>query len=378
MNAFFETAAESPRPRVIVVDDEPAILELLKHILVQSGNDVFPFTSGVAALAAIESHPPDIILLDITMPEMDGFQVCERIKENPKYIDVPVIFLSALISVEYKIRGFHAGGIDYITKPYLSDEVQARVGTHIKLGRAEARLRHKNEHLEQMVLERTAELRRDIEERKLVEVHLAMQVEATEEAFVYTVHALARAAEANDEDTGNHILRVGEFSAIIAAQLGLDDDFVQAIHLQAILHDVGKIHTHLDIFKKAGKLTDEEFSLMKEHTFSGSMIIGMNEKLRIGRTIALTHHEKWDGSGYPRELSGEQIPLEGRITAIADIYDALRSARSYKDAFDHDKAYRIITEGDGRIMPGHFDPAVLNAFKEAAARFEETYQSLKG
>jgi putative two-component system response regulator len=371
-------ALESKKARIIIVDDEPEVLDVLKYMLLHSGNDVIPFNNGAAALEAVVREPPDIILLDITMPEMDGFQVCERIKQNPKLKDIPVIFLSARITSEIKIRGFRAGGVDYITKPYQFDEVQARIGIHIKLCQAGTLLREQNGELEQTISERTAELRKDIEERKLVESRLALQITATEEAFNYTVYALARAAEANDEDTGNHILRVGEFSAIIASQLGLDDGFVRAIHLQAILHDVGKIHAHPDIFKKAGRLTDEEFTIMKGHTVSGTIIIGNNEKLSIGRSIALTHHEKWDGSGYPLGLAGEQIPIEGRITAIADIYDALRSPRTYKESFGHDKACQIITEGDGRTMPEHFDPAVLNAFTKTSAQFEEAYVSLNG
>ena len=378
MRKLTEYTSSSKKAQIIIVDDESSILNMLESMLLKCGNDVFPFTNGEAALEAIACVLPDIVLLDVSMPEMNGYQVCERIKQNSKTKNIPVIFLSGLNTMESRLRGFRAGGVDYIPKPYQSAELQARIGIHIKLGRKDARLRYQNEFLEQSVLERTAELRMDIEERKLVEASLASQIGATEEAFAYTIHALARAAEANDEDTGNHIIRVGEFSAIIASVLGLDDEFVRDIHIQAILHDVGKIHTHPDIFKKTGKLTDAEFTKMKEHTYSGTMIIGNSEKLRIGRNIALTHHEKWDGSGYPNGIAGDQIPLEGRITAIADIYDALRSCRPYKPAYDHNTAYEIITQGDGRTMPEHFDRAVLNAFVEAGTQFEETYDRLKG
>ncbi len=366
------------KAKIFVVDDVQEALTILRLLLLRSGYEVFAFNNSIEAYEVAALNPPDMFLLDVNMPEINGYELCCMLKRVPGLKEIPVIFLSGLNTPEHKIRGFEVGGVDYIVKPYSFEEVQARVKTHIRLRQAEALLRQQNELLEMTVLERTAELQNDIEERKLVEIELARQIETTKEAFNNTIYTLARAAEVNDEDTGNHILRVGEFAAILAMRLHLDSDFVEAIRLQAILHDVGKLHAHPDIFKKSGKLTEEEFVKMKGHTQAGAKIIGNDNKLSIGYKIALTHHEKWDGSGYPAGLRGEQIPIEGRITALADIYDALRSLRTYKDGFDHDATISIITEGDGRTKPEHFDPAVLKAFKETSGLFEEAYKKLQG
>jgi len=203
---------------------------------------------------------------------------------------------------------------------------------------------------------------------------LASQASDTESAFEYLVFSLARASEANDEDTGEHIIRVGEYCALLAHHLDMPEKFVRVIRLQAALHDVGKIHVSPAILKKPDKLTDEEWGEMKTHTVAGVKIIGSHRRMSTAAKIALSHHERYDGSGYPYSLSGEQIPIEGRIITLADQYDAMRNARCYKPAFDHETTYRVITEGDGRTLPQHFDPQVLAAFKKIHGRFAEVFE----
>jgi response regulator RpfG family c-di-GMP phosphodiesterase len=198
----------------------------------------------------------------------------------------------------------------------------------------------------------------------------------TEEAFQYTIISLARAAEANDEDTGNHIVRVGQYSAALCRHIGYPDELAEIIALQSQLHDVGKIHISPETLKKPGKLTNAEIAQMREHPLFGAKIIGNHPRLEIARTIALHHHERWCGGGYPFGFSGTAIPLDARIVALADTYDALRNSRSYKLGFDHDTAYRIIVEGDGRTEPSHFDPDLLSAFKKIEKKFEEIYERL--
>lgn len=206
---------------------------------------------------------------------------------------------------------------------------------------------------------------------------LADQMEAINQAFHYTVTALAHASEVNDEDTGNHIMRVGRYAERLAATVGQPERFVQTIGYAAQLHDVGKIHLDPHLLRKTGALTEEEWTLVKRHPLAGAVIVGEASRLAMAREIALTHHERWDGSGYPFGLQGEAIPLSGRITAVADVYDALRNPRCYKPALSHQQAMKIILEGDGRVGPSHFDPQILEAFAATAREFEAIYEMLR-
>ena len=202
---------------------------------------------------------------------------------------------------------------------------------------------------------------------------LAAQVKENEGALNYTIQALARAAEANDEDTGNHIVRVKEYSYELASELGLTRKFCNEVRYSAQMHDVGKIHTPPEILRKPGKLAPEEWEEVKRHTVYGVKILGGSPRLEVARQIALNHHERWDGTGYPRGLKGEEVPLSARIVAISDVYDALRNRRVYKPGFDHETAMRIIVDGDGRTSPTHFDPDILSLFKKISERFREIY-----
>ena len=508
------------KKKILCADDEPINLRLLQAILTAEGYEIIAAADGREAMEVLDKQTPSLILLDVMMPHLDGYEVCRKIKTDEKLRHIPVIMLTALISTAERIKGIEAGAEDFISKPFDRSEVLARIAMLLRVKELNDRLngaytnitqltsfgekimqtfnaqqydssekidaaveqiicqtneshecqlddqsekpkiitgifnepRQRREwHLYQVVLDKLvksawsfddaaplpngnetridfyngpevfrsplkslaeglrasdiettsiagysspqlciyainygrdataydASVLRSLATQIMFLTSLSDQMKATESAFTYTIYALARAAEENDEDTGNHIARVGEYCKIIAERLGLDKKLIDIISHQAILHDVGKIHISPAILKKTTPFTDEELRIMQSHSLIGAKIIGSHIALSTGSLIALTHHERWDGSGYPRGISGVLIPIEGRIAAIADIYDALRNARVYKPAFDHQKAYAIITEGDGRTRPEHFDPAVLQAFKETASLIEETYERLK-
>jgi response regulator RpfG family c-di-GMP phosphodiesterase len=500
------------KPAILIVDDQPLNIELLEAHLLPQGYEILKAEDGEAALKTIAENTVDLVLLDVMMPKIDGFEVCRRIKGDERLRNIPVVMVTALSAKEDRIKGIEAGAEDFISKPVDKGEVLARVGMLLKMKSLNDRLHHAYEAINDMtnfgeasilsfdplsfsflpkvstivqqVIRKAADAYdkprfvivgvpderhawqwyqyqyvsntlnrslltvgiehslREIGDSRIVFYNehdqgqpefkslagmlasmsvpvsnmvcylseslciyavnygrdvtaydaavlnsfvmqllfmksLSGQIRETESAFEYTVYALARASEANDEDTGNHILRVGSYSAVLAEGLGLPAKFVEALRVQTTLHDVGKVHIHPDILRKPGKLTPEEWAEIKKHTIHGATIIGNHQRLIMASKIASSHHERWDGSGYPQGLKGEQIRLEARILTLADQYDALRNKRVYKPAFDHATTYKILAEGDGRTLPEHFDPQVLAVFKKLHERFEEIYERKK-
>jgi len=505
------------KAKILCVDDEAVNLKLFDAFLLPQGYDVLHAQSGRQALDLIKEQKVDLVLLDVMMPEMNGFDVCRKIKEDQKHANIPVIMITSLQFKKERIKGIDAGAEDFISKPIDQGEVLARIKMLLKmkelndrLGQAYASvislaafgeetikiidpadfalmpnidrlvshiIRHTIETGDRpqifLVSIRTASgwkwyyyespfkelTRREFELDMQNTLHppgkgdstvlyatraefaakglsafvslletqplltatienifcflsaelfvfaanygrdvsaydsailntmatqsllfklLSDQVRQNEEDIVHTVNALTRAAASHNVDWGNHTLRVGEFCALLARKLGLGENFARAIQLQSQLHDVGNIFVPVEILKKKGVPNFQEWEIIRTHTRFGAQIISDYPRLAMAHAIALSHHENWDGSGYPNWLKGEQIPLAGRIAAMADRYDVLRIARPYKPAIDHKTVCEILSRGDERSKPEYFDPQVLKAFLELAAQFDEIYEKLKG
>lgn len=344
---------------VLVVDDAPANLRLLSAVLKRGGFVPRPVPSGRLAIEAAVSDPPDLVLLDIEMPEMSGFDVCRWFQQDERLKAIPIVFLSGRQGTDDKVEAFRAGGVDFVSKPFQEEEVLARVRIHLRLRRLQVEMSAQNLQLEERV---------------------AHQVRALTASQLETIFALAKLAEARDEETGQHIERVQTFGRMLAEQmrrmrlhpLQLTPEFVENIYQTASLHDIGKVGTPDAVLLKSGKLTPAEFAEMKKHCALGAETLSRllerhpeNEFLRMGASVARSHHEKWDGSGYPDGLRGAAIPLSARIVALADFYDALSSRRCYRPALSHEETCRMVEDGCG----SHFDPDVVAAFRVLESAF---------
>lgn len=344
---------------VLIVDDAPENLRLLTTVLKRGGLVPRPVTSGRLAIEAAVIDPPDLVLLDVRMPEMSGVDVCRWFKQDERLRSIPIIFISGLAGTDDKVEAFRVGAVDYVSKPFQEEEVLARIKTHLRLRQLQVELVSHNLQLEQRISE---------------------QVKAVTASQLATIFALAKLAEARDDDTGQHIERVQTFSRVLTEQMRemrlhvaqLTTAFIDNLYQTASLHDIGKVGTPDAILLKPGKLTADEFAEMKKHSVLGANTLGAvlkrhpdNQFLRMGVDVARSHHEKWDGSGYPDGLKGTAIPIAARIVALADFYDALTSKRCYRPAFSHEDTCRMIQEGRGT----HFDPDVAAAFSTLEGQF---------
>ncbi|MFH1058802.1 MAG: response regulator [Pseudomonadota bacterium] len=500
---------------VLIVDDEPTNLTLLEELFHQQGARTSSAGNGLDALRLAHENRPDLILLDVMMPGMDGYEVCRRLKADESTRRIPVVMVTGLGALDDKLKGLDAGADDFLSKPVNAAEILVRSRnllrvkeldedldnayhrlaeiasyTNILLRQFDPYSFELNQSMRQLMefllgaqpgdktrprralllgSDQTgnwsgwdytftngklatrplpdplgpAELRglfsnqsviyanrgepdfasiaslplwrhagQDTPAQNLVAyrsgsvaviaqdfgkqvsaydtqvlsalvgtVHfflktISSQIQEVERAFLYTIGALARAAESHDEDTGNHIIRVNRYAELVARALGCDELTVKTLGYSAQMHDVGKLHIHPDILRKPARLSPEEWTEVKRHTVYGVRILGDDPRLAMAREVAISHHEHWDGSGYPYGLRGGHIPQTGRIVMLADIYDALRSVRPYKPAYDHATAVRIITKGDDRVRPEHFDPRVLEAFGDLHQEMEAIFIEL--
>ncbi len=338
-------SAPGNRSKILIVDDAPENIRILGELLKDKYTIMFA-RNGKDALRLAHADPqPDIILLDVVMPGMDGYQVCQALKEDKQTTNIPVLFITAQNNEKEESRGLSMGGVDYVSKPFTASLVQTRVNNQLEL-------KKHRDRLDDLVRERTKELY------------------LTQEA---TIESMASLAEWRDPETGLHIRRTQTFVKLLAEELAKNEKFadqldaksIEMLYLSAPLHDVGKVCIPDSILQKPGRLTEEEFEIMKGHTVRGKAVLsstdtklGSDSFLRTARLVAHSHHERWDGKGYPEGLAGEDIPLCARLMSVADVYDALTSRRVYKPPMSHDKAKSIMLEGRAT----QFDPDVVDAF----------------
>ena len=354
--------------RVLIVDDLEQNIDVLMRFLKPMGFAVAAAQTGEEALAQVRDHPPDVILLDLVMPGMNGFEVCRQLKQSERTRHIPVIIITGIQDKQANVDAVEAGADDFLLKPFDRVLLEARIRSSVKAKVLHDRLLAYQQELEDRVAERTKQL--------ALTQHI-------------TVFSLAKLSESRDTETGDHLERMRSYTRELAIELSswpeyedvIHSTFVEELYHSSPLHDIGKVGIPDRILLKPGKLSQEEFEVMKSHTLIGGDTLqaadveaGQDSFLAMGRDIAYFHHEKYDGSGYPYGAAAKEIPLPARIVALADVYDALSSKRPYKEPFDHERSKQIILEGRGT----HFDPDVVDAFLSREARFVEIRTHFQG
>jgi len=338
----------------LIVDDKKENIELLSSFLTNRGYKIRSALNGSIALSTIKAKKPDLILLDIEMPGLSGYDVCKELKSNPETENIPIIFISAHDDVDAKIKAFKMGGVDYIPKPFANEEVVARVKMHLEL----ANYQH---NLEIKIQEALAEIQ-----------HLNEDLELTQKEMSITLGTLM---ETRDDDTGHHVVRVAKYSQLLAKLYGLESKSVDLIYKAAPFHDAGKVAIPDNILNKPGKLELDEWEVMKSHAIKGYEIFKNSTRpiLKMAATIAKEHHEYWNGKGYPDGLVGEEISIAGRIVILADVFDALTSERVYKKAWSIEDAVAFIEEQSGEM----FEPKIVDIFLQNKEQFITIHDMLK-
>lgn len=354
--------------KVLICDDEVQLTKVFKAIIENEGYECDTVYNGEDAIYKVFENNYDLILLDVQMPGLDGFEVCTAIKKNEKSKDIPVLFLTGLRDYESRLKGLQVGANDFISKPVEAPELILRVKNMLKIREYSKFLKKYNVTLEAEIERKAGEIRRMNED-------LILANEKIKAAYIDTIYRLSMAAEYKDSDTTEHLLRISSLSSLFTSILGMTEEEVERMYFASPMHDIGKIGIPSEILLKKGKLSEDEFRVIQRHTLIGGELLKNSDSaiIKYAASIAESHHEKFNGSGYPRGLKGEEIPLEGRIVKLVDVYDALRSSRPYKKALTHLEVLDIITKGDNRLSPDDFDPELLKIFMEHSDEVEKLF-----
>ncbi len=355
-DSLIPTTYREAKAKILVADDDALQRQLYTDMIKEIGHECLTVENGTEALEKTKDFRPDLIIVDVVMPGLDGFEVTKRLKQDPSTAHVPVIIVTMLSDRESRLKGLEYGADDLLSKPVDPVELRVRIKNLLKVKRFEDFLMDHGRMLEGEVISKSLELEKAYEEIR--------------HGYIETVYRLTLAAEYRDKETGTHIKRISLYSQMLARFLGLDESEAEAIFFASPMHDVGKIGIPDSVLLKNGPLTEQEFEIMKKHTVIGARILdgSDSEILKTACEIARSHHERWDGNGYPDGLMSESIPMSARIVHICDIYDALRSVRPYKTSLGHEETCRMIREESM-----HFDPRVLEAFNDCHKEFRRIF-----